>query len=264
MAIIRSIAVGKARKSMGNVTFRVVRGRTIGSEKIGSRPLTRATDVSLQQFVFGLVTRFMAMHAGDIMVSFNQSKYGSERNYFAKVNFAALRLALRPLYMAGATSVDEISDAQIEAAVATYAQANPQTIYRVKRSGYEVVYLEGEWSSDQNPEEINPALRVSFSALQKSSGAAYDGSISEAFIVGTNLDKVTSITARGNEEGSSEAAIPVSSFQLQADGRLKVLFNYETLDPLGSPKFVNLVLQARPQGSITWSGSGDDELDPLG
>lgn len=253
MAIIRSMGVGSAKKSMGNVTYRTVRGRTVGSQKVASRPLTRATDVSLQQFTFGLITRFMAIHAADIMVSFNQTKYGSERNYFAKVNFAALRLALRPLYVAGATSVDEISDAQIENAIATYATANPQAIYRVKRSGYEVVYLDGEWSSDQNPEEVNPALRVEFSALQTQAGAAYTGSISEAYIVGTNLDRVTSITARGNEEGSSEAAIPVTSFQLQADGRLKVLFNYETLDPLGSPKFVNLVLQAKPQGSITWN-----------
>lgn len=253
MAIIRSMGVGSAKKSMGNVTYRTVRGRTLGSQKVAPRPLTRAQDVSLQQFVFGLVTRFMAVHAADIMVSFNQTKYGSERNFFAKVNFSSLREALRPLYNAGATSVDDISDAQIEAAITEYATANPQAIYRVKRSGYEVVYLTGAWSSEQNPEEINPALRVSFSALQKEDGSAYDGSIAEAYIVGNNLNRVTSITARGKEQGFNETAVSVTSFQLQGDGRLKVVFDYESLDPLGDSAFVTLALQANPQGSITWN-----------
>lgn len=253
MAIIRSMGVGSAKKSMGNVTYRTVRGRTIGSQKVASRPLTRAEDISLQQFIFGLITRFMAIHAADIMVSFNRTKYGSERNYFAKVNFSALRLALTPLYNAGVTSVDDISDAQISQAIATYATANPQSIYRVKRSGYEVVYLSGEWSSEQNPEEINPALRVSFTALQKADGSAYDGSFNEAYIVGSNLDRVTSITARGKEGNLNETAVSVTSFQLQGDGRLKVTFDYEQLDPLGDGVFNNLVLQAVPQGSITWT-----------
>ena len=43
MAIIRSMGVGSAKKSMGNVTYRTVRGRTVGSQKVASRPLTRAT-----------------------------------------------------------------------------------------------------------------------------------------------------------------------------------------------------------------------------
>lgn len=253
MAIIRSMGVGSAKKSMGNVTYRTVRGRTLGSQKVAPRPLTRAQDVSLQQFVFGLITRFMAVHAADIMVSFNQTKYGSERNYFAKVNFASLREALRPLYNAGATSVDDISDAQIEAAITEYATANLQAIYRVKRSGYEVAYLSGAWSSEDNPEEINPALRVSFSALQKEDGSAYDGSFDEAYIVGTNLDRVTSITARGKEGNLSETSVPVTSFQLQGDGRLKVSFEYEQADALGDGVFNMLTLQANPQGSITWN-----------
>lgn len=253
MAIIRSMGVGSAKKSMGNVTYRTVRGRTIGSQKVASRPLTRATDISVNQFVFGLITRFMAIHAADIMVSFNRTKFGSERNYFAKVNYSALRLALTSLYNAGVTSVDDISDAQIEQAIAAYATANPQAIYRVKRSGYDVVYLTGEWSSEQNPEEINPALRVSFSSLQQEDGSAYDGSFNVVFIVGANLDRVTSIIARGKEGNLDETAVSVTSFQLQGDGRLKVTFDYEQQDPLGDGVFNNLVLQAYPQGSITWN-----------
>lgn len=264
MGIVRAIGVGKTKGSVGDWTYRVVRGRCVASQKVAKRPLTRGESLTRQQFVFGLVTRFMQMHAEDIAVSFNKSTFGSARNYFAKVNFAALRTALSALYNVATPNVYDVSDAQIEAAVAEYATANPNTIFRVKRSGYPVAYLSGEWSSDQNPVEVNPALRVSFTSLQNASGAAYSGSVSEAYIVGNNLDRVTSITARGNEEGSSEAAIAVASFQLQGDGRLKVVFDYETLDPLGSPEFAKLILQGTPQGSISWSGSGDDELDPLG
>lgn len=153
MAIIRSMGVGSANKSMGNVTYRTIRGRCIGSQKIGNRPLTRAEDVSLQQFVFGLVNRYMTLHAADINVSFNKSKYGSERNYFAKVNFSALRTALEPLYVAGGVSVDSITDAQIESAILAFVEDNPSSIYRVRKAGYSVVYLTGAWSSEDNPEE---------------------------------------------------------------------------------------------------------------
>lgn len=253
MGVVRAIGVGKTTGSVGDFTYRVVRGRTISSQKVAKRPMTRGQYLSLQQFVFGLINRFMFTHAADIMVSFNQSKYGSERNYFAKVNFAALREAFRPLYTAETPTVDDVSDAQIEAAVTAYATENPQSIYRVKRSGYEVVYLSGAWSSEQNPEEVNPALRVSFSALQLEDGSAYDGSIEGAYIVGNNLDRVTSITARGKEQGLNETAVSVTSFQLQGDGRLKVVFDYEKLDPLGDGVFVTLAMQASPQGSITWN-----------
>lgn len=156
MGVVRAIGVGKTKGSVGDFTYRVVRGRCISSQKVAKRPLTRGQALSEQQFVFGLINRFMFAHAADIKVSFNKSKYGSERNYFAKVNFGGLRAALRPLYTVETPTVDDVTDAQIEKAIKEYATANPQAIYRVKRSGFEVVYLDGEWSSEQNPEEVVP------------------------------------------------------------------------------------------------------------
>lgn len=156
MGVVRAIGVGKTKGSVGDFTYRVVRGRCISSQKVAKRPLTRGQALSMQQFVFGLINRFMFAHAADIAVSFNKSKYGSERNYFAKVNFGGLRAALRPLYTVETPTVDDVTDAQIENAIAEYATANPKSIYRVKRSGYEVVYLDGKWSSEQNPEEVVP------------------------------------------------------------------------------------------------------------
>lgn len=155
MAIISSMGVGKARKSMGNVTYRTVRGRTIGSQKraaTGSTPATRGDGavMSRQQALFGMVSMYMQAHASDIDVSFNKSKYGSQRNYFFAVNRKSLFAALSTLATSAMAS-GYPTLAAVEDAVTAYATSNPTAIYRVKLSGFENVYLTGEWSSDDNP-----------------------------------------------------------------------------------------------------------------
>lgn len=155
MAIISSMGVGKARKSMGNVTYRTVRGRTIGSQKraaTGSTATTRGDGavMSRQQALFGMVSMFMQAHASDIDVSFNKSRFGSQRNYFFRTNRKALFAALSSLSMTAMMS-GYPSLADVEAAITAYATENPTAIYRVKLSGFEPVYLAGEWSSDDNP-----------------------------------------------------------------------------------------------------------------
>lgn len=155
MAIINSMGVGKARKSMGNVTYRTVRGRTIGSQKraaTGSTPATRGDGavMSRQQALFGMVSMFMQAHASDIDVSFNKSKYGSQRNYFFSVNRKALFAALNTLAMSAMASGYPLLS-EVESAITEYATANPTAIYRVKLSGFDPIFLTGAWSSDDNP-----------------------------------------------------------------------------------------------------------------
>lgn len=145
MAIINSMGVGRARKSAGNMTYRTVRGRTIGSQKIVSVATRVPTGAqSEKQKVFGLISIFMAAHASSINQSFNKTKYGSERNYFMKVNYSGLYAAL------SAVPVDATLST-IETAIATYAEANPMAIYRVKKAGVPAVYLEGVWDDAANP-----------------------------------------------------------------------------------------------------------------
>lgn len=150
MAIIRSIAMGKARKSAGNVTFRTVRGRTIASEKRGPGVPTRAGYETIYQFVFALTSRFVRMHRYDIDLSFDKSKYGSQGNNFQKLNKAGLFNALSPLWSAGAMS-SSVDDSVINDTVGAYAAAHPTAIYRVRKSGEPTVYLTGGWSSEDNP-----------------------------------------------------------------------------------------------------------------
>lgn len=149
MAISRSLAMGRARKSAGDLTFRTVRGRTIVSQKRGRNAVQAEGETALQ-FEFALVSRFIRMHRASIDLSFNKSKYGSQGNFFQGVNKAGMRAAMAPLFQMGTRSRD-ITDEQIETAVTAYAKKNPTVIYRVLKTGSPTVYLTGAWDDGDTP-----------------------------------------------------------------------------------------------------------------
>lgn len=147
MAIIRSAAIGTARGSLGIITYRTVRGRTIGSQKRGGvDPATRADGDTLVQFIFGLMARYASARAADIQNSFSPTKYGSARNAFMKLNYEGFKAALEPLYQTG-MKVSLITNEQLDNAVHEYAASNPMVIYRAKIDGEPAVYLTGVWNS---------------------------------------------------------------------------------------------------------------------
>ena len=147
MAIINSMGVGRARKSMGNVTYRTVRGRTIGSQKAAPSGATTRVPSAGQvgrRAVFGQISRFVAARAADIKASFDTTRYGSARNYFMRVNYDALAAALVGISPTA-------TDAEVANAIKEYASAHQTAIYRVKRAGFPVEYLTGEWTPSSNP-----------------------------------------------------------------------------------------------------------------
>lgn len=154
MAIITSMGVGRSRKSMGNVTYRVVRGRTIGSQKRvsgASGVTTRGQQGNFRKPLFSMINMFMKEHQTDINVSFNKSKYGSQRNFFFSTNYNALSKALSALAVQAANSGELPTMEEVNTAIVTYAESNPTSILRVKLAGFENVYLSGEWNSEDNP-----------------------------------------------------------------------------------------------------------------
>lgn len=154
MAIINSMGVGRSKKSMGNVTYRVVRGRTIGSQKRvsgASGVTTRGQAGNFRKPLFSMINMYMKEHQTDINVSFNKSKYGSQRNYFFSTNYGALSKALMALAIQTANSGTLPSMEDVNTAINTYAAANPTSILRVKLAGFDKVYLTGEWNSEDNP-----------------------------------------------------------------------------------------------------------------
>lgn len=155
MAIIRSLAVGKARKSAGNITFRTVRGRTIASEKRAKKPITRVDGkLTEREALFKMASMFIAAHRADINVSFDRSMYGSQGNNFYKSNKAALAAAFK----SKVPNVATVTVAELDAAVKSYAGDNPLSFYRVKRSGFPVKYVSAAgWLSTDNPVQATPS-----------------------------------------------------------------------------------------------------------
>ncbi len=148
------MGVGRSRKSMGNVTYRVVRGRTIGSQKRGPSAAgapTRGQAGNFRKPLFSMINMFMKEHQTDINVSFNKSKYGSQRNNFFSTNYGAFSKALMALATQAANSGTLPSMDEINTAIVTYATENPNSILRVKLAGFENVYLTGEWNPEDNP-----------------------------------------------------------------------------------------------------------------
>lgn len=218
MTVVRSLVLGKARKSAGNVTFRNVRGRVIMSEKVGERPITRAPGepMNVYHFMFTLISRFMNAHKHDIAVSFDKTKYGSARNAFFKQNYAALTSAFQPLYN-DTPETDKITDEKMEQAVTTYATENPNSIYRVKRSGFPVKYLSGAWSTTDNPEEpiTAPAtisrIEINGEEVETASASKFTSGATLS-IIGKNM-QVSTLTAfigAESEESPADNAKPLS------------------------------------------------------
>ena len=150
MAIINSLGIGRSKKSAGNLTYRTVRGRCIASQKQDKRGPVKGA-YSIAQATFSLVSTFMRAHSADIDVSFDKTAYGSARNNFYKTNKSALAAALATLANEYAYAKTKADITAIDAAIADYAEKNPQAIVRVKLAGFDTVYLTGAWSSDDNP-----------------------------------------------------------------------------------------------------------------
>lgn len=162
MSIVSGYQNSRWKNSIGNVTYRRVRGRTIASEKVSERPLntdaaTRAPGVkamSIKQMTFGLITRFAKNHEASINESFDKTKYGTSRNYFMKVNYPGMSAAFESLYTQiddNATDTMAISDEAIEEAITDYATENPTSIYRVRKAGATTTYVTGAWDDSANP-----------------------------------------------------------------------------------------------------------------
>lgn len=151
MAIINSVFVGRAKKSAGNATFRTVRGRTIASQKV-AKTGTRVGSLTVNQFALAVISRFASLKAEDIAQSFDPTTYGTPRNAFFKLNYGAMKEAVKDLWEdsleQGAPKLP--TDSDLLSAISSYATLNPTSIYRVKKAGHPVVYLTGEWSPGDN------------------------------------------------------------------------------------------------------------------
>lgn len=85
MAIVNSLAIGKSRKSAGNLTYKTVRGRTIASQRITENRSNTAAQ-GIQRSRFGATAQCMQLFLPYVNNFFEKTKYGSARNQYVKVN----------------------------------------------------------------------------------------------------------------------------------------------------------------------------------
>lgn len=85
MAIVNSLAIGKSRKSAGNLTYKTVRGRTIASQRITENKSNTAKQAA-QRGSFSMSSQAIALCRSYVDYAYEKSKYGSSRNEFMKMN----------------------------------------------------------------------------------------------------------------------------------------------------------------------------------
>jgi hypothetical protein len=85
MAIVHSIAIGKARKTAGEWTYRNVGGKTIASRRIRKND-SKTEPQLIRRKVFTLVSRIAKSLSPLPDVTFPKTKFGSRRNAFMKAN----------------------------------------------------------------------------------------------------------------------------------------------------------------------------------
>lgn len=84
MARIRSLAVGKARGSMGNLTYRIVRGQTIASEKIVENKSSSPAQVA-QRGKFSILANTFKQNQFAFKFDFPRTQRGSTWNNLVKL-----------------------------------------------------------------------------------------------------------------------------------------------------------------------------------
>lgn len=146
MAQIKQI--GPGRKTVGTidgVTYVTRNGKTY----VRSSPTMPASAYNTpaakkRQAIFKLIQMHMRFHLRTIRETFSPMNNGTPSNRYLSLNYKALSKALQDvaeLYIAG----EDITILEVEAAISTYAAAHPKSIRIASLSGYQEVFLEGEW-----------------------------------------------------------------------------------------------------------------------
>lgn len=268
MAIINSVALGRARGTIDNIVYSVVNGRTV-ARRIPSRrsPATLAQRRSAA--LFTLIQFYTAAHRRTIKATFSKSPYGSAANQFVSLNYNAFREALAALtdsFMAGTP----VTLAALNAALATYTTAHPDTIFIAHLNGYRPVYLNGAWPDTLT---LQPTDQVRTTIIIQVNDAASDAVITYQHINTATPDTVTltllsananmgTVSGGGSYTSGATAtltATPVSGYHFTqwSDG------NTNATRTLTLTTSLTLTAQfaANSSGSDSGSGSGSDSGD---
>lgn len=79
MAIINSVGVGNGSKSVGEFTYRSVRGRTVASKRVLKNSSNSAAQGN-QRSLFAALSKFLTAYDCYVFNAFTKTRYGSRRN----------------------------------------------------------------------------------------------------------------------------------------------------------------------------------------
>lgn len=96
MAIINSVGVGNGSKSVGEFTYRNVRGRTVASKRVLKNSSNSAAQGN-QRSLFGALSKFLTAYDCYVFNAFTKTRYGSRRNRAAS-DLKALAPYIRETY----------------------------------------------------------------------------------------------------------------------------------------------------------------------
>ena len=147
MAQIKQVGIG--RKSTGTIdgiTYYTLNGKTFArSTPTMPASVFNSTEARIRQAIFKFVQMHMKHHLRTIRQTIT-AKTGTAFNRYYSLNKKGLNAALHTLaeqYVDGA----DVTITDIEAAISAYATEHPNSIKIGSLSGYQEVYLTGEWPS---------------------------------------------------------------------------------------------------------------------
>jgi len=267
MARVYSHSVSRAKGSVGMTTYRYVRGRVIQSQKIAPwdpavDQVGNATRWNERTALLGLISLWCSAHSQSIKNSFNRTKGGSQRNYFMKRNYAALRQALNELaieYAATKVAPDLVA---IEDAIGTYATLHPNTIYRVKKTGYDMAFLTNNWDDADDP--APPTLIDSMTANLDT-----DYQLTRVVLFGSNISQSVKIRLAGalldgdlviNSSGTRAEFTPATAPVIIGDKELAAMVGSQikrTIIVAGDQRdYYNLSVLVSPAAGGNVTGAG--------
>ena len=145
MAQIKQVGIG--RKSSGTIdgiTYYTLNGKTYArSTPTIPASVFNTTEARIRQAIFKFIQMHLKHHLRTIRQTIT-AKNGSPTNRYYSLNSKPLSLALQPLaelYVEG----EDVTITDVEAAISAYAAEHPTSIKIAAKSGYQEVYLTGEW-----------------------------------------------------------------------------------------------------------------------
>ena len=146
MAIIKQVGVGrKTNGTIDGITY-VTRNGVTYARSAPTMPASiySTPEARKRQALFKLVQMHMKYHLRTIRQTITPRGNGTPSNRYYSLNYKPLALALDALadmYVAG----EDVTLTDVEIAICAYAAEHPTSIRIASKSGYQEVFLTGEW-----------------------------------------------------------------------------------------------------------------------